>query len=514
MSPVRLLVVDADPTSAAAVELSLALDPALEGSSLVAARTLEAAGELLAGPFDLVVLEPQGWAIEPAAAVSRLLQSAREVPLLVWTQLDAPEVATAALHAGAIDWILKAAIPPAALGRVVRFAVLRDRAQSEQRALQGHLLAAQRMEGMTIFAGGLVHDFNNLLSAILANASLVKLDVEDPELKRRLSQIETAAHRAADLTHQLLSHARSAQPTMSAVDLGCLARECLQLLKVFTSGVSLELDEVPAQLPAVEGDSGQLQQALLNLLSNAVEASPAEGEVRLALRLERLSVGELRACASPPHEALEGEYLVLEVLDQGPGLAPGGRERLFRPFFTTKHGGRGLGLAAAAGIARAHRGALDYARDGERALTAFRLYLPARRDLVAVIAAAEADTDTWRGKGRVLVLDEDPAVLESSRALLRRMGLRAKLAASEAGALAKLDANPSVDFALVAGCLADAGARLRARQPRLRLILVSGDPTLCEAPAPYEALLSKPFGYQELKAVLRRLIDDRAPGRG
>ena len=508
MTPVRLLVVDADPAAAGQIERSLATDPCLTGSTVSGARDLEQACELLGQPFDLVLLEPQGWEVAPLEAVSRILQAARELPVLVWTHLDQREVTTAALHAGASDWILKATIPPEALGRVIRYAVLRERAQGEQRAIQGHLLAAQRLEGMTIYAGGLVHDFNNLLSAILANASLVKLDVEDPELKRRLTQIETAAHRAADLTHQLLAHARSAQPTMSAIDVGGLARECLELLRVFTSGIPLEFEEISPQLPAVEGDRGQLQQALLNLLSNAVEASPPEGEVWLALRVERVSVGELRASACPPHEALEGEYVVIEVRDQGRGLPEGARERLFRPFFTTKHQGRGLGLAAAAGITRAHRGALDYARDTTRGTTAFRILLPARRDLVPQITPAEADTDTWRAKGRVLILDEDPAVLESSRSLLTRMGLRAKLATSEVGALAKLAANPKIVLALVSGSQAEAGPRLLAQHPGLRLVLISGDPALRQVAPPYEALVRKPFGYQQLKGVLRRILDD------
>ncbi len=229
---------------------------------------------------------------------------------------------------------------------------------------------ADKMEALAILAGGIAHDFNNLLVGILGNASLTLLELPPGSPARpALLEIETAARRLADLARQMLAFSGRGHFARQPVNLRAVIDAALASLRQ-PAQVHVELAE---PLPAVHGDPGQLRLAIAALLENAVEASPAGAPITVAVRPARVAAGDLAGAHPGPPAA--GEYVVVEVRDRGEGIAPHLLDRIFDPFYTTRFTGRGLGLAAAAGIARGHRGAITVASNPGGGST-FSLYLP------------------------------------------------------------------------------------------------------------------------------------------
>lgn len=229
---------------------------------------------------------------------------------------------------------------------------------------------ADKMEALAILAGGVAHDFNNLLVGILGNASLTLLELPPGSPARpSLLEIESAARRLADLARQLLAFSGRSHIARQPVDLRAVVNAAIDSLGQATA-VHLEL--APA-LPPVHGDPGQLRLAIAALIENAAEASPPGAPVTIAVRPVRMESGQV-AWTYPAPLPL-GEYVAIEVRDRGEGIAPDHFDRIFDPFYTTRFPGRGLGLAAAAGIARAHRGAIAVDSAPGRGST-FTVFLP------------------------------------------------------------------------------------------------------------------------------------------
>ncbi|WP_322818058.1 ATP-binding protein, partial [Tepidiforma sp.] len=229
---------------------------------------------------------------------------------------------------------------------------------------------ADKFQSLSILAGGVAHDFNNLLVAILGNASLLLLDLpaESPA-RPAIVEIEAAARRLADLARQMLAFSGRGTFLRDRLAIDDLVRAV-----VGREGlpVTIRLALAPG-LPEVEGDAGQLRLAIGALIDNAVEASPPGGTVTVRTRI--VSAGPEEFARAHPGPLPPGDYLVVEVRDEGPGIPTDLHERIFEPFFSTRFTGRGLGLATVSGIARAHRGAVVVDSEPGKGST-FRLYLP------------------------------------------------------------------------------------------------------------------------------------------
>ncbi|WP_322796731.1 PAS domain-containing protein, partial [Tepidiforma sp.] len=232
---------------------------------------------------------------------------------------------------------------------------------------------ADKMEALSILAGGVAHDFNNLLVGVLGNASLALLELEQGHPARpAVAEIEAAARRLADLTRQMLAFSGRGQFVRGELDINAVAQAAIRG-RQRQRGVRVRL--IPGQgLPLVIGDAGQLRLAIAALVENAVEASPEGGRVTVTTRAVEATAAEF-ARAQPIRPAT-GRYVVVEVTDAGEGIAPELLERIFEPFFTTRFTGRGLGLPAAAGVARGHGGCI-VAESAPGRGSRFRLYLPA-----------------------------------------------------------------------------------------------------------------------------------------
>ena len=296
------------------------------------------------------------------------------------------------------------------------------RAEEERQRLQAQIQHAQKLESLGVLAGGIAHDFNNLLTGILGNASLA-LEGLSPvsPVREEISQIETAAIRAADLCKQMLAFAGKGRFVVKPIDLSELVREMGHLLQASISKNVFVTYDLADQLPAVEADASQIQQVVMNLITNASEAAQEKnGVVSIATGLMELDKGYL-ATTDFAQDLPEGKYVFLEVSDTGSGMDRDTMSKIFDPFFTTKFSGRGLGLAAVLGIVQGHNGTIKvYSEVGKG--TTFKILLP------AVEAAAEAVQGTsqhdigWKGTGTVLVVDDEQAVLGLAARILKSRG--------------------------------------------------------------------------------------------
>jgi CheY-like chemotaxis protein/two-component sensor histidine kinase len=320
-----------------------------------------------------------------------------------------------------------------------------------------------------------------------------------------------------------LAYAGRWQPVTQRIDLSERIRSVGALLR---SAVPRSIDfavHLPSELPLVDADPVQLQQVVMNLIANAVEAI-GDRAGRIDLRVERMRVDAETAFANvlgPPPEP--AEYVLIGVADDGRGMPGDVHERIFEPFYTTKENGHGLGLAAVLGIVRRHRGALEVASaPGEG--TVFRLLLPtAERVGEPVGKIGQAPTGfEFRGRGTVLVVDDEELVRKTARRLLEHLGFAVVTAADGSEALARFDERGDgfvlglIDLVMPGMDGVELCRRLRERDPRTRLVLSSAhdppEPDPDDPAGQFHAFLRKPYGPRELAEVLRRVLPADASG--
>jgi PAS domain S-box-containing protein len=273
---------------------------------------------------------------------------------------------------------------------------------TERKKLEAQLLQSRKMEAIGTLAGGVAHDFNNILTAIIGFGSMAQMRVTDDEkTKEFIEEMLTSANRAAELTHSLLAFSRKQTIILKQVDLNEIVRKINKMLvRVIGEDIKLKIMLINREL-AVMADTGQIEQILLNLATNARDAMPDGGE--LTIQTDMVNVDSSYAEAHLFENT--GMYAVLTVSDTGTGMDDKARENIFEPFFTTKEIGTGLGLAMVYGIVKQHGGNIDvYSEPGKG--TAFRVYLPIT-NAKAQDNKPETSRDTPLGHGETILLAED-----------------------------------------------------------------------------------------------------------
>ena len=394
-------------------------------------------------------------------------------------------------------------------------------AEAAKLALERQLADGQRLESLGVLAGGIAHDFNNLLTAILGHASLARLQAPPGANIESLQQIELASRRAADLCQQMLAYAGKGKITTAPVDLGELIRGTVSLLEVSIGKnirLALRLDPV---LPSVLGDATQLRQIVMNLVLNAADAiGPAPGGcIEISGTTESVDAARFAAAVGAP--ALpSGDYAVLEIQDNGCGMAPAILARIFEPFYTTKFTGRGLGLSAVLGIVQGHRGALFVASTAGEG-TCFRLLLPAIAPATPAAPVVDAGAAQPNFAGRsILIIDDEPSVRQIATSILKRAGASVHTAASGDDALVWVrDARPSLDLVLLDLTMPGLSGEetlslLHTLLPELPVILMSGysESGILNRLGQQGAVdfLQKPFELDALLGRIRSVLDRRA----
>ena len=406
----------------------------------------------------------------------------------------------------------------------------RRRAQARRQRVEERMRQAQKLESLGVLAGGIAHDFNNLLAAILGNTQLAATDLDAGSTAHaRLTRVEEAASRAADLCQQLLAYSGRGSFSKEVLDLKALIIGTSELLRVSISSAIRLHYSFDEQVPYIQGDASQIRQVFMNLLINASEAVV---ELRREVGAEVGDAGvrfTVRAChldrsfldEHSPGETVEpGPFVLVEVEDNGVGMRPEVTAQVFEPFFSTKFAGRGLGLAAVKGIMAGHGGLILVESEFGKG-SRFCCYFPAGAQALALAGAtpepdAASDTALHPGVGRVaLVVDDDPAVREMASEALDLLGFEVLQAESGHDAIRMLGQVAPVpnlvllDLTMPGLSGHETFVRLRELQPDLPVLFSSGfdEQTLpidlCNERA--AAFLQKPYRLADLGRAIAAL---------
>ncbi len=387
------------------------------------------------------------------------------------------------------------------------------RAAEERSRFEESVREIQRLESLGVLAGGIAHDFNNLLTIILASTDMASSDPTSVAI--HLDRTRTATLRAAELCRQLIAYAGRAKREIKPVDLNEIVREMTVLLQA-TVNKRATLSINTASTPLwVDGDSGQMVQIVLNLITNASESlGDRTGEISVRTQFQPTSAPP-GLFHYPPGPTPRGPMGVIEVKDNGSGIHPTERSRIFDPFFTTKSSGRGLGLAAVAGIVRSHQGVITV--DSEiGAGTLFRIYLPVRSSPPSP-AKSDAPTQVPIAPRTILVVDDQLEVRQVLSAVFEANGYEVLTAATGEEALNLYDhRHQDIDAVLLDLTMPGRGgletmADLRAKNPTLPVVVMSGFPEeeiAKKSSAMKFGVLQKPFTPAEVIEKIIREMDN------
>ncbi|MBU0552680.1 response regulator [Myxococcota bacterium] len=390
-----------------------------------------------------------------------------------------------------------------AIGVVVVFRDIRDEIKQQEQ-----LFKVKNLESIGVLAGGLAHDFNNILTGAIGNISLALLGINDQDDDQRdlLEGAESALLRATSLTQQLLTFSKGGNPVLEAASLSEIITETTRFI---LSGSALRCHfDIPEDLWRVRVDKGQIRQVVQNLALNAAQAMPHGGCLEIRCRNEE----------APP---LRGRVRI-EFIDNGPGISPEALSRVFDPYFTTKPSGSGLGLAICHSIVNKHGGVISV--DSSPQGTCFRFTLPAYFETIsAPTRAAKAPLAlNEAAAGRLIVIvDDEAAILEVGARMLRKVGFEVEVYPNGEALMAKRNTQEALravsafilDLTIPGGMSGQAiAAAILKVDPQARLIVSSGyahDPILSDFSAyGFTAQLKKPYTHEALQRVVTRTLSE------
>jgi len=389
----------------------------------------------------------------------------------------------------------------------------RKRAEVENDTLRNQLHENRKLESIGRLAGGVAHEFNNMLGVIIGNAELAQGEVDpQSQIGGNLQEILNASRRSADVTRQLLAYARMEICTPKMIDLNLTVETTLRMVRRLISP-EIELDFRPArELWWVRMDPSQINQILVNLCLNARDAITGPGRITVETGNVFFSS---QHCERHPG-SMPGDFVLLSVRDDGCGLDEQARENLYEPFFTTKKlgHGTGLGLAAVSGIVAQNSGTIEYASEPGSG-TIFRVHLPRYIRVVESPPAPERripDAET----GTILLVDDEPAVLQMTKRMLERLGYTVLPAAHPEEAFGLAQTYPGrihlllTDVVLPGENGMDLARRLLVLSPHLKPMFMSGylselvdDHAMMEAGARF---IRKPFSMKDLAGSVRQAL--------
>jgi len=408
---------------------------------------------------------------------------------------------------------------PAFLSTIIRDISYQKKAEVDRMETERRMLQAQKLESLGVLAGGIAHDFNNLLTAMLGNASLARLDLPDGSpVHYPLGQIENAAVRAAELCKEMLAYSGRSQLAAARVDLSALVQDTTQLLQVSISKKCVLKLELHSPLPGIVADSTQIRQIVMNLVINASDAiGERSGLIRICTGVMRADRQYLAETFLSP-ELAQGDYVFLEVNDNGCGMAPEVKARIFEPFYSTKFSGHGLGLAAVLGIVRSHRGAIKVYSEPGRGTT-FKLLFPAIAEGVQEPEKPGDSVSSWRGVGLALVIDDEETVRAVAARTLESLGFTPLIASDGAEGVRVFRGHADslrlvlLDLTMPHMNGEETYRELHRINPRVPVVLMSGftekDTVDRFAGKELAGFIQKPFDRNRLQAKLHAVLTQR-----
>jgi two-component system, cell cycle sensor histidine kinase and response regulator CckA len=368
--------------------------------------------------FDLVLSDFTLPAFDGLSALKITRAREPDLPLIFVSGTLGEERAVEALKSGATDYILKEGV--SRLVPAVRRAMQEVDERAERRQLEAQFIEGQKMEVIGQLAGGVAHDFNNILSVIIGYCHLLSSDLapDSPQLKYA-EEIRHASERAAGLTRQLLVFSRKQTVQPVALNLNAVVNDMEQLLRRLIDANIEMTFELGKQIGWVHADSGYIGQVLMNLVVNARDAMPYGGKLRIATTDITLDEKD----ADIKMGGLPGDYVLLRVSDSGTGMTEEVKERLFEPLFTTKPAGKGtgLGLVTCRNIIHQSGGHICFSSESGKG-TNFEIYFPRKRGPLERPAQPSPSEALPLGTETILVVDDEPAIRQLARAVLETHG--------------------------------------------------------------------------------------------
>jgi PAS domain S-box-containing protein len=381
---------------------------------------------------------------------------------------------------------------------------------TRQTKLEEQLQKARKMETVGTLAGGIAHEFNNLLMTIQGNASLIQYDLDSAEPHfQMLVKIEEAVNRGVKLTQQLLGYAKKGKYEITSLNLNRLVEKTATTFGKSQKDIAVHYD-MSEEIPTILADQDQIEQVLVNLLANAADAMAGSG--KLTLRTSKVNHEQIHATL---YEPVPGEYIKLTVSDTGGGMDELTRERIFDPFFTTKGmgEGKGLGLAAVYGIVKSHGGYIEVDSEQGHGST-FDIFLPAsRKKILDLQASAGSSADE---SGAVLIADDEDLVLEVGVNFLNRLGYTALIARNGHEAVAVYKKNRAAIKLVILDMIMPhmGGGRaydnIKKINPAVKVLLSSGYSLDGQAQEILDrgcdGFIQKPFGMETLSDKINEIL--------
>ncbi len=396
-------------------------------------------------------------------------------------------------------------------------------AEEERRRLEERIRRSEQLERLRVFVGGLAHDFRNIISGIVNNASHA-LDAlpEDGEARTAVEHIEAAAKRAAELSGEMLAYAGRGKSDAQPLDLSKLVDRAVDLVQSSIPHNVTLCRELAADLPAVEGDATQLRHVAMNLVTNAAEAIPHNQEGTVAVTTGVREVDQVYLSHTYLDDALRGgRYVYLEIADTGCGMDEAAQARAFDPFFSTKPEGRGLGLAAVLGIVRGHHGAIDVASEPGEGTTVTVLLPESGATPLPVEPSTTGQAgalDDWQGSGTVLFAEDEPVSRWAGKLSLEKAGFAVLLARNGREAVDVFREHADSIVAVVLDVRMpelsghEAFDELRRTHPDTRVIVVSGTEEEEDVRRTFgdglAGFVPKPHSPRDLIAAVRRSLEE------
>jgi len=383
---------------------------------------------------------------------------------------------------------------------------------SEQKKLEAQIQQSQKMEAIGTLAGGIAHDYNNLLMGILGNVSLISLDFDSSHpYYKKLKNIEKYVRSGADLTKQLLGFAKGGKYEVKPVDINDLLEKSSEMFSRTRKEIRIHR-KYQKDIWSVEVDLSQIEQVLLNLYVNAGQAMPGGGSLYLQTENVTLNENYVRHFS-----AKKGDYVKISVKDTGVGMDENTIKRIFDPFFTTKNRSRGtgLGLASAYGIIKNHGGIINaHSMIGQG--STFDVYLPASPK--KIVQKEELNREALKGSETVLLIDDEDIIIDIGGQILERLGYRTLMARSGEEAIEIYQANKNeINIVILDMIMPDMGGgetydRLKKINPEIKVLLSSGFSIDGQASEIINrgcnAFIQKPFNVEQLSRKIRGILSN------
>ncbi len=482
------------------------------------------------GPWDVVISDWSMPSFTAPEALALVRRKHPDLPFIIVSGTIGEEIAVDAMRAGANDYLLKDRLTrllPVVEREMREAAVRQARRQAEEalraseaalRRSQEQFFQAQKMEAVGRLAGGVAHDFNNVLSVVMTYADLLLLDLApDAPMRTDLEEIRKAAVRAAALTRLLLVFSRQQLLEPKVLNLSDLVVGMAKMLERIV-GEDLKLTLLPASdLGSVRADPGQIEQAVMNLAANSRDAMPRGGHLTIATANREVSSAE-----ALERHMREGSFVEISVSDTGIGMNQATQALIFEPFFTTKPQGKGtgLGLATVFGIAQQSKGQVWVESELGKGST-FRILLPRTTEPVSALASPDAPVANFKGTETILLVEDDHQVLAVVHNILKRFGY-AVLPAHNAGeALMIGERHPGEIHLLLTDVVMpylsgpELAKRLTAIRPSVRVLCMSGYTD--ESVVPHDlfesgqTFLQKPITPERLGRKIREVLQGDGP---